>query len=114
MAIPITLKEGGGIILTVQLKKFGKLRISSVHIPPRGEMVVSKIKAPAALGRGLRQLAVQLTGFANCGFAPRIVGCKNHASAAFFCPGQERVAVLLDKANGPVNQRRLAFEQRSP
>src|SRR5260370_1138672 len=99
----ITLKELRRVILPFQLKKFGKLRIGSVHFAPRREIVVSEIEASAALGRSLRQLAVEFAGFANCSCAARIVRRKNHAGITLFRPGEERVAVLLDKANGSIN-----------
>src|SRR5204862_3707571 len=112
VAIPVTLKAFGGIVLSLQVEKLFELRITCHDLPGFGEFMVGEVITSAASYRQINQAAKGPRRCFDACLSVEREQIEDHARIRFPGPSQEAFIVFFDEPNCAVDDSCMIRAQR--
>src|SRR2546427_6987579 len=108
-AIPVALEPLLGVVLALQLQELDELRVAGLDLHPRRPVMVGQVIAAAVLDRPVDEAAEIACRLLDRLGVVRRVNVEDDARVAVLCPWEEALIVLLDEADGAVDDVRPAL-----
>src|SRR5881296_3269357 len=108
-AIPVALEQLLGVVPALQLQEVDELRVAGLDLRPRRPVMVGQVITAAVLDRPVDEAAEIARRLLDRLGIVRRVQVEDDARVALLRPGEEALVVLLDEADGAVNNVRAAL-----
>src|SRR5882724_5912972 len=109
VAVPLALEQLAGVVPALELQELPELRIAGLDLPSLGVPVIGRVIAAAGLDAEIDEPSKRIGGAGHALLRVLDVQVEDHASVWLFRPGEEALPVLLDQADGAVNDVHLVL-----
>src|SRR5437867_8916183 len=113
-AIPVALEQLLGVVPALQLQEVDELRVAGLDLRPRRPVMVGQVIAAAVLDRPVDEATEIACRLLDRLRIVRRVNVEDDARVAFLRPWEEALIVLLDEADGAVDDVRSALAKVLP
>src|SRR5438270_3309032 len=112
VAIPVTLKAFGGIVLSLQVEKLFELRITCHDLLGFGEFIVGEVIASAASSRQINQAAKRTRRCFDARGRMKCEQIEDDARIRFPGPSQKALIIFFDEPNCAIDDNCMIRAQQ--